>query len=155
MSVYQIIIVGSFLGSMSSPAKGSWPDLQYQVYVSSCGTVLILNQEVAGHLHHICASIVPMDICCHVGHYCSTDLQLSKTADGFSPVQTFQLHRTFQHHKSQPAWRKFLDQCQPDSPYSVSRCPVSSTTGSCNQVLVSSQAPWQPYVSLWESLEHF
>lgn len=49
----RIIVVGSFLGSVSFPTVSSWPDLLYQGCVLSCGMGLKSDQKVVGYFYNI------------------------------------------------------------------------------------------------------
>lgn len=58
----QQIVVGSLLRPVSSPAMGSWPDLQYKVCVSSCAAGLKSKRKAVGCTYNLCATIAPMGI---------------------------------------------------------------------------------------------
>lgn len=65
-SFSRITIVGPSLEF--SPTLGSWIDLQYKAWVSSCGAGLKSSDWLPPYIHAI---IVPMGISCHPGHYCT------------------------------------------------------------------------------------
>lgn len=81
--------MGFTLGLMKSPTTGSWPGLQYEVWVRSCGAGLESNQKVAGDLHNIHATIVQIGTPCQVAHYVPHRVQFSKGADDFSPPAAY------------------------------------------------------------------
>lgn len=80
----KIIVVGSHIRPMSSPDADSWPDLQNQAWVSTCGVDLQYNQKVLVYPPNIHATMASMGISCHICHYCgSQSLQLGKIAADF------------------------------------------------------------------------
>lgn len=65
----KMTVESSPLGPVSSLTMDSWPDLQCQAYVPSCGTELVSNHNVVGYPHII---ITSMGIFCNVGDCCSS-----------------------------------------------------------------------------------
>lgn len=97
----RIMVIDLLLETVSSPAMGSWPDLQHQACASSCDSGLTSNQKVICWPHSICAlSITPMGISGHAGHFCSSQgSQLVRLL--MTSLSPNSLHTTFQNEESQ------------------------------------------------------
>lgn len=73
---------------MSFPTTDSYPGLQYQVCVFSCGMGFKYSQKVVGYTRNIHVIVATIDISCHDSHYCSLPgSQLDKTVVDFSLQQ--------------------------------------------------------------------
>lgn len=69
-SLSKITAAGSCLGPVSFPNMGSWPDLQYQESVSSCGADFKSNQNTADYPYKTLISLYGHVYILSAGHFC-------------------------------------------------------------------------------------